>query len=121
MPETETPETETSTTLFHITERTAWETAQAEGLYRAPSLETEGFIHFSMPEQVLATAHRFYKGKAGLVLLQIDPSQLTAPLRYEVVSDHGTFPHLYGPLNLGAVTKVWPFEPLADGNFALPT
>ena len=87
------------TMLFHITECIAWETAQSEGIYRAPSLTTEGFIHFSTLEQVITTANRFYKGKSGLVLLQIDPSQLTAPLRYEAVSDHGTFPHHYGPLN----------------------
>ena len=106
--------------LFHITERTAWETAQVEGIYRAPSLETEGFIHFSKPEQVLATANRFYRGQSGLVLLQIDPEQLSAPLRYEEVADHGTFPHLYGPLNLAAVTQTYPFEPSSDGGFAMP-
>ena len=106
--------------LFHITERTTWETAQTKGVYHAPSLETEGFIHFSKSEQVIATAERFYKGQFGLVLLQIDPDQLVAPLRYETVADHGTFPHLYGPLNLSAVIKVWPFAPLADGSFTLP-
>lgn len=107
--------------IFHITEREAWEAAQSKGVYRAPSLETEGFIHFSTPEQVVATANRFYKGQSGLMLLQIEPNQLSSPLRYEVVEDHGTFPHLYGPLNLDAVAKVWPFTPLSDGSFEMPT
>ncbi|MFK8186095.1 MAG: DUF952 domain-containing protein [Phormidesmis sp.] len=106
--------------LFHIIERTAWETAKAQGSYRPPSLNAEGFIHFSKPEQVIATANRFYKGSPGLVLLQVDPSQLEKPLRYETVADHGTFPHLYGPLNLTAVTKVWPFEPSPEGHFTMP-
>jgi uncharacterized protein (DUF952 family) len=30
------------------------------------------------------------------------------------------FPHIYGPLNLDAVTQVLPFEPSDDGLFSLP-
>lgn len=106
--------------LFHITEQAAWKNAQIKGIYRAPSLETEGFIHFSKPAQVIDTANRFYSGQSGLVLLQIDPTKLSAPLRYEEVADHGTFPHLYGPLNLDAVTAIQPFSPSADGHFTMP-
>lgn len=106
--------------IFHITEREAWKTAQTQGSYRAPSLASEGFIHFSKSDQVIDTANRFYKGQSGLVLLQIDPQRLEADLRYEAVLGHGTFPHLYGPLNLEAVTTVWPFEPSASGEFTMP-
>lgn len=71
-------------------------------------------------EQVLGTANRFYQGQTGLVLLVLDAAQLTAPLRFDEVPDHGTFPHLYGPLNLDAVRAVVPFPPQADGSFVLP-
>jgi uncharacterized protein (DUF952 family) len=106
--------------LLHITERAAWDEATARGEYLPPSLEMEGFIHLSLPQQVVGTAERFYRGRSGLVLLVIDVDRLSAPVCYEAAADHGTFPHLYGPLNLEAVAAVLPFAPEPDGTFRLP-
>ncbi len=107
--------------ILHITTRADWEGAQALGDYRLDTLTTEGFIHCSTPEQVLGPANEFYKGQADLVLLVIDPARLLADLVYEDSYDSGTaFPHIYGPLNLDAVTRVIPFPPLSDGTFVLP-
>jgi uncharacterized protein (DUF952 family) len=115
--------------IYHITSRAAWEAAQAAGAYRAESLATEGFIHFSTREQVLGVANAFYRGQSDLVLLVVDSARLTAPLRYEAPS-HPTptgeiptdqqFPHLYGPLNADAVARAVPFAAGDDGRFALP-
>jgi uncharacterized protein (DUF952 family) len=106
--------------LLHITPLSDWQAASAKGHYAAASLETEGFIHLSQPGQVVWVANQFYLGQSGLVLLCIDTSRLAAELRYDEVPGHGRFPHLYGPLNLDAVTGVLPFEPGAEGRFALP-
>lgn len=106
--------------LLHITENDAWEAAQALGQYAPTSLVTDGFIHLSTPEQVLFPANTVYKGQFGLVLLVIDADRLTAEVRYEDLYGHGEFPHLYGPLNLDAVTVAVPFEPTDDGTFSLP-
>lgn len=106
--------------LLHITPRCDWEAAQATGSYAPASLEAEGFIHLSEAAQVLWVAHQFYRSQRGLVLLAIDPACLTAELRYDEVPGHGTFPHLYGPLNLAAVTGVFGFEPGEDGEFGWP-
>ena len=103
--------------LFHITEKQTWEKAQAAGVYTAPSLQTEGFIHFSERDQVIGTANRFYQGQQGLVLLKIDRDRLQSKLQYDDVLGHGTFPHLYGPLNLDAVVQSIPFPPDANGSF----
>lgn len=105
------------TSLFHITEDFSWERAQVAGVYQAPSLATEGFIHLSDQSQVIGTANRFYLGQSGLVLLEIDRHRLTSKLQYDSVLDHGTFPHLYGPLNLDAVTHIFSFAPSANGTF----
>ena len=86
------------------------------GEYRAASLELEGFIHFSRPEQVLRVANAYYPGQLDLVLLWIDPQKLAAELRWES-SDWDIFPHLYGALNLDAVVKVVDFAPDNDGIF----
>lgn len=91
--------------LFHITTRAAWEAAQASGEYRAPSLDTEGFIHLSTAAQWPHTARRYYLGQRDLVLLCIDDARLAAPVRFEAA--HGDdFPHLYGPLEVTAVLEV---------------
>jgi uncharacterized protein (DUF952 family) len=107
--------------ILHITGRADWENAQALGVYRLDTLASEGFIHCSTLEQVLGPANDLYRGRNDLVLLVIDPGRLTARLVYEDCYETGQpFPHIYGPLNLDAVTRVVPFPPLADGTFELP-
>ena len=107
--------------IYHITQLTDWEKARAAGSYRADSLASEGFIHCSTREQVPATGLRFYKGRTDLLLLEIEPGRLTAPLKYEN-SEGGQppFPHIYGPLNLDAVERTLPFPSNPDGSFDFP-
>jgi uncharacterized protein (DUF952 family) len=113
-------------TIYHITERASWAAAVAAGAYTAESLTEQGFIHASTLDQTLGTANLFYAGQDGLVLLCIDTSKLTSPLQREAPGgarhrvDAGLFPHIYGPLNLGAVTQVIDFPSGPDGRFALP-
>ena len=107
-------------TLLHICPAQDWQDAGIRGEYRADSLALEGFIHCSTPEQVARTANRFYRGQVDLVLLVIDAGQVAAEIKYEA-ADGELFPHLYGPLNLNAVTKVQAFSPAADGTFSPPT
>ena len=107
--------------ILHITARDDWQAAQAKGDYRLETLETEGFIHCSTPEQVLGPANGFYRGRSDLLLLVIDPARLEAKLVYEDSYESGIiFPHIYGPLNLDAVVNVLPFPAQQDGTFELP-
>lgn len=107
--------------ILHITTRPEWEAARALGDYRLDTLDSEGFIHCSTPQQVLGPANALYRGQDNLVLLVIDPARLTADLVYEDCYEAGeSFPHIYGPLNLDAVVSVVPFPPLPDGSFVLP-
>lgn len=105
--------------LFHITTAAAWEQAKRAGEYRAPSLETEGFIHLSTDQQWRRTAQRFFRGQAGLVLLTLREDRLVAEVRFEP-ADGDLFPHLYGPLNLEGVGEVAPFAVQADGAIDVP-
>ena len=109
------------TTIYHITSRAAWEAAQRAGVYHTESLESEGFIHCSRRDQVVAVANANFDGQMGLVLLAIDEAQVTPEIRYEDCYDSGqAFPHIYGPLELAAVTRVFDFPPDVEGRFALP-
>ena len=108
--------------ILHVTARAAWSAVQASGQYTADSLASQGFIHCSRLEQVLRTANLFFKGQSGLVVLVIDPQRLRPELRWEPGADLASelFPHIYGPLNLDAVTRVLDFAPGPNGSFTLP-
>ncbi len=103
--------------LFHITTRAAWEDARRAGVYRAPSLLTEGFIHLSTERQWLATANRFFRGQRGLVLLELRGDGLD--VRREP-ADGDLFPHLYGELPAGAVVAVHDLPVGDDGAIGVP-
>lgn len=93
--------------IYHVVTKNLWKTAQDKGFYEAPSLDLEGFIHFSRQEQVQGVLERYYKGQTDLLLLQVEESKLTANLKYELApSVNELFPHLFGPLNLDAVITV---------------
>ncbi len=107
--------------ILHITTKNEWDTAVGAGAYTADSLDIEGFIHCSSPQQVLGPANERFAGQSGLLLLCIDPERLTAPLVYEDCYETGqAFPHIYGPLNLDAVIEMVPFPVQVDGSFVLP-
>ncbi len=112
--------------IFHITTRMEWETAQANGVYVAPSLKNEGFIHCSKKEQVLDTANNYFRGHRDLLLLCIMPEKLQTDLKYvdpfgkHSTNDFGLFPHVYGPINPEAVLKAVPFPCDGEGKFELP-
>lgn len=101
--------------LTHLIEPAAWRAALTEGAVRPPSLESVGFVHLSMPEQVHLPAERLHPGRRDLLLLAIDPDRLTDAVRMEagVPADPGgtLFPHLYGPLPVSAVVAVVPYRP----------
>ncbi|MEA2639123.1 MAG: hypothetical protein QOF51_517 [Chloroflexota bacterium] len=107
-------------TILHIATRAAWEEGLRAGAYRADSLDSEGFMHCSLPAQVVPSAERHYPGARGLVLLAIAVDRVEPEVRYEAASNGELYPHIYGPLNPAAVTQVVPFEPGPDGHFTLP-
>jgi uncharacterized protein (DUF952 family) len=118
-----------SQTILHIISRDAWESARQSAEIRAPSLDSQGFIHFSTAEQVVRVADSIFPGVQDLMLLAVDVDKLTAPLRWEPPDMPGEeapptgelFPHLYGPLNADAIRGAVDFPPQPDGTFALPS
>lgn len=107
---------------MHLCSADDWERAQAGGQLRPESLDSVGFVHLSTPAQVHLPANRLYRGRTDLVLLQVDPAKVAAPVRWEpgVPSDPEAmlFPHLYGPLPVAAVFGVRDYRPGVDGAFA---
>lgn len=111
-----------ATDLFHIIDEQAWDSVRGKTDFEPESLRTEGFIHLSMKHQILRPANLLYRGRSDLHLLVLDQDALSSEVVFEPGS-HGEedlFPHLYGPLNLDAVTRTVAFPCEADGTFELP-
>ncbi len=96
-----------SVPFYHITNADNWSAAKEKGFYEADSLATEGFIHCSQSQQVAGVLERYYNGQSNLVKLTIDPSKLSVPFKYELAPSVGeSFPHVYGAINVSAVSEV---------------
>jgi uncharacterized protein (DUF952 family) len=103
--------------IYHFCPASDW--ARSDDPYVAPSLDEEGFIHCSTREQVTRVATELERGRTDLVLLCIDDAavEVTWEDCYELGEE---FPHVYGPIPHGAVTRVLAFPCEGDGSFALP-
>ena len=97
--------------IYHVVQKLKWEAALQQGFYEADSLASEGFIHLSTKDKVDGVLERYYKGQNNLLLLQVDETKLTAELKYELApSVNELFPHLFGRLNIDAVTEITSIE-----------
>ena len=114
------PRTVPAAPVLHLTERSVWRRARAEGHYpwsgRRGTYESEGFVHAGFAHQLAGTRERIYPDLPddALVVLELDAQTLSVPV---VVEDLGAgpFPHLYGPLPVAEVRGEHPY-PLPPGS-----
>lgn len=104
------------TTIYHLVPANVWQ-KNTGPTYRADSLTSEGFIHCSFAGQVAAAANRFYSDQKDMLVLHLDPSRLTSPVREEPSGTGEIFPHIYGPINRDAVVAAQPLPRGADGRW----
>jgi uncharacterized protein (DUF952 family) len=100
-------------TIYKVCSKAAFDEAKAKGRFEGsePDLR-DGFIHFSSADQLEGTLAKHFAGQPNLVLLAVDTERLGERLQWEPSRGGAIFPHLYGPLDLGAV--LWT-EPIALG------
>jgi glutathione S-transferase len=109
--------------ILHIATASDWSAAVATGSYRVSTLgvtiDEEGFIHASLPEQVQGTASRFYADvREPLVVLVMRTEALEAagvPVRFEDAGNGEVFPHLYAALPGALVDEALPAAFDAEG------
>ena len=78
-------------------------------------------ISTSPPQSQLAeTVRKHYFGQTGLFLVAVDADALGEALRWEKSRNDELFPHLYGELDLGAVTAVLELRARSDGSHEFP-
>lgn len=104
-----------ATVIYHLTTVEEWEDAQDKGIYEPPSYKNEGFIHCCTEEQLDGVLQRSFQQHENLVKLFIDPTKVHPELKYDRdESLQQDFPHIYGPLNLGAVTQIIFLDPITS-------
>lgn len=107
--------------IHHLALVSDWDAALRVGEYRVSTrgrtLEEEGFIHASRPEQWGPVRERFYADlpDTDLVLLDVDTDLLDAEVVDEPAVPGGTelFPHVRGPIPCAAVVAVHPVAGLS--------
>ncbi|MEL6402803.1 MAG: DUF952 domain-containing protein [Chloroflexota bacterium] len=118
------------TMIYHLTTEIEWKLASESGTYSAPSLSSEGFIHCSTKDQILRVANAFYQSVDDLVLMCIDEDAVEALVKWEAPAHPDgqpapfdasaeKFPHIYGTINMDAVTACLEM-PKGDDGYRLP-
>lgn len=107
--------------IYKIAPEALWREAEQNGRFSGAPIDiADGFIHFSAAGQVRETAAKHFAGQTDLLLIAIDGARLGDALKYEASRDGALFPHLYAPLDLGAVRWVRPLPLGADGRHEFP-
>lgn len=108
--------------IRHLALASDWEAARAAGSYRVSgrgmTLEDEGFLHCSFPEQTARVAARVW-GDApdALMLLEIDADAVEAggtAVLVETAKDGEGYPHIHGALDPACVIRALPAR-MVDG------
>jgi len=106
--------------LYKIMTKQEWAAAQVQGTYEGSEVDMkDGFIHLSAAHQVRATAQKHFAEMADLLLVSVLEKNLVKNLRWEVSRGGDLFPHIYGPLQLSAISEVIPL-PLVNGVHQFP-
>lgn len=114
--------------ICHAVPLAEW-TADPGRPYAPASLAAEGFVHCSPDERTtLAVVNAFYRdAPRPLLVVFLDEARLTGRLEWEAAdpapppgaADDTLFPHLFGPIDREAVTRVtevvWDAEGRAAG------
>jgi uncharacterized protein (DUF952 family) len=107
--------------IYKICPASAWREAERQGVYQGSADDIrDGFIHFSTASQVAESARKHFFGQTGLFLIAVDADLLGEALRWEPSRNDELFPHLYGQLDLGAVTAVLDLRARSDGTHDIP-
>ena len=95
--------------------------AERQGVYKGSADDLrDRFIHFSTAAQVAETVRKHYFGQTGLFLIAVDVDMLGDALRWERSRNDELFPHLYGELDIGAVTAILDLRARSDGYHDIP-
>lgn len=109
------------TLIYKICTQEEWRDAERQGQFEGSAVDkADGFIHFSTAAQAEETARKHFVGQTDLVLVTVDTEKLTSELKWEESRGGALFPHLYMPLDVGAVDAVQPLPLGEDSTHVFP-
>jgi uncharacterized protein (DUF952 family) len=112
--------------LLHLLAESDWLALAGASSYSPASLAAEGFVHCTAGDDLmLQVARSFYADETEeLIVLSLDADRLDSEVRWETPSPAPPpgsavteFPHVYGPIDLGAVVGVRRLQRDAAGRF----
>src|SRR5262245_15657482 len=102
--------------VYKICPTPLWREAERAAVFAGSDVDRrDGFIHFSTAAQVAEAAKKHFAGQHDLLLVRVDADRLGNRLKWEHSRGGALFPHLYGDLDLAAVTRVEPLPLGPDG------
>ena len=105
--------------VFKVCEKDEWEEVKDKDFFQgSKSDQRDGFIHLSTSEQLKGTLEKYFKLKSHLYLLEVNINNLK--IIWEVSRNEQLFPHLYQPLPLNSVTRVYRIFLDTEGNHIIP-
>ena len=97
--------------IFHFISESDFEKYLSDTQLIVPSLQSQGFIHCSLAEQVIQVAKAIAPERKDLILLEIEETKVIPRIIYEnLEGGEKLFPHIYGPLNEDAIIAIHPFR-----------
>ena len=124
--------------IYHLTPASYYHCQPENQPYQTETLAQEGFIHCTAgAEKLIEVANIYFANfRDDLLVLEIDPAQLTAPLIFEppippinapVVTEETStshlntlFPHIYGPLDRQAILSCFALQRDQAGRWQMP-
>ena len=118
--------------IYHVAPAGEFRAGIEADAYAPPHFAADGFVHCTATQPLaLAVAKDYFSAcHEPLLVLAIDPTRLTSPVRFESaaplpgagrqhLAGDALFPHVYGPIQLAAITGIGVLDRQGDG-FAWP-
>jgi uncharacterized protein (DUF952 family) len=107
--------------LYTILRPEEWAQLDASGHFDgSPSDRASGHVHLCTRDQVVAVAGRQFAGAGPLMLVAVRADAFGERLRWELMPDGRTYPHLDGPLTADAVVGLYRVEGAEAVDAVLP-
>ena len=127
-----------SQSIYHLVPVSYYRSQSQDHPYQPETFAQEGFIHCTAgTEMLVQVANRYFNTlPEELLVLEINPNDLTAPLKFEPSippagqpltgreisppNQDVLFPHIYGPLNRKAIIQCFAMQRDETGKWQIP-